>query len=107
MQVLARWTNQYGSVFKWSLMGQDILVITDPEEVYKLCSREANLPKAWALYKGLNTVSSELYNSACLLLTRIGVKQLEALIYCFDCSERPTTTCWPLLTMKSGNTCAR
>ena len=68
IHVLARWTNQYGSVFKWSLIGQDILVITDPEEVYKLCSREANLPKARALYKSLNTVSSELYHSACLLL---------------------------------------
>ncbi|KAL0048837.1 hypothetical protein WJX82_000386 [Trebouxia sp. C0006] len=54
-KVLAKWTNEYGSVFKWSLIGKDILVITDPEEVYKLCSREANLPKAWALYKGLNT----------------------------------------------------
>ena len=66
--MLAKWTNEYGSVFKWSLIGKDILVITDQIEVYKLCSREANLPKAWALYKGLNTVSSELYHSACLLL---------------------------------------
>ncbi|KAL0038434.1 hypothetical protein WJX77_006294 [Trebouxia sp. C0004] len=55
MQVLAKWTNEYGSLFKWSLINQDILVITDPEEVYKLCSREVNLPKPRALYKGLNT----------------------------------------------------
>jgi hypothetical protein len=72
--VLAKWTNEYGSVFKWSLIGQDILVITDPEEVYKLCSREANLPKARALYKGLNTVSSELYHGAGLLLICIEAK---------------------------------
>lgn len=72
--MLAKWTNEYGSMFKWRLIGKDILVITDPEEVYKLCSREANLPKAWALYKGLNTVSSELYHSACLLLICIEAK---------------------------------
>ena len=56
MQILAQWTNTYGSVFKWNIAGQDMLVITDPEEVTKLCSRDLNLPKAAPFYKGLNHV---------------------------------------------------
>ena len=36
----------------------DFLVITDPEEVTKLSSRELSLPKANHLYKGLNTVGT-------------------------------------------------
>ena len=57
LQILAQWTSKYGSIFKWKLVGINILVITDPEEVNKLCSREVNLPKASAFYKGLNSVS--------------------------------------------------
>ncbi|DBA68321.1 TPA: hypothetical protein ACH3X2_013634 [Trebouxia sp. C0005] len=53
-RILALWTNTYGSVFKWSIAGQDMLVITDPEEVSKLCSRDLNLPKSAPFYKGLN-----------------------------------------------------
>ena len=34
----------------------DLLVITDPEEVIKLSSRETNLPKADLFYKPINTV---------------------------------------------------
>ena len=34
----------------------DLLVITDPEEVIKLSSREMNLPKAALFYNGINTV---------------------------------------------------
>ena len=34
----------------------DLLVITDPEEVIKLSSRETNLPKAGLFYKAINTV---------------------------------------------------
>lgn len=34
----------------------DVLVITDPHEVFKLSSRELNLPKASFFYKGVNTV---------------------------------------------------
>ena len=43
VQVLAQWTTQFGSVFKWSLAGKAILVITDPDEVHKLCGRDAHL----------------------------------------------------------------
>jgi hypothetical protein len=56
VQILAQWTNTYGSVFKWNIAGQDMLVITDPEEVSKLCSRDLNLPKSAPFYKGLNHV---------------------------------------------------
>lgn len=56
MQVLANWTAQHGAVFKWNLSGMDLLVITDPEEVIKLCSREMSLPKANFAYKALNGV---------------------------------------------------
>lgn len=55
-QVLARWTAQYGPIYKWNLSGMDVLVITDPHEVFKLSSRELNLPKASFFYKGVNTV---------------------------------------------------
>lgn len=55
-QVLAQWTAQFGSVFKWNLAGTTILVITDPDEVYKLCSRDANLGKPRIMYKLLNPV---------------------------------------------------
>ena len=34
----------------------DVLVITDPHEVFKLSSRELNLPKASFFYKGVNPV---------------------------------------------------
>ncbi len=57
VQILAQWTNKYGSIFKWNIAGQDMLVITDPEEVSKLCSRDLNLPKSAPFYKGLNHVS--------------------------------------------------
>ncbi|KAL0038458.1 hypothetical protein WJX77_007162 [Trebouxia sp. C0004] len=53
-RILVQWTNTYGSVFKWSIAGQEMLVITDPEEVSKLCGRDLNLPKAASFYKGLN-----------------------------------------------------
>ena len=56
MQILAQWTKKYGSIFKWNIAGQDMLVITDPEEVSKLCSRDLNLPKSAPFYKGLNHV---------------------------------------------------
>ena len=56
VQVLAEWTAQYGPIYKWNLTGIDLLVITDPEEVIKLSSREMNLPKAALFYNPLNTV---------------------------------------------------
>ena len=65
MQILARWTEQYGAVFRWRLGPKDILVVTDPLEVLKLCSKEANLPKFKLAYKALNTVSS--LPQSCLL----------------------------------------
>ena len=53
---MADWTAQYGAIYKWKLTGMDLLVITDPEEVIKLSSRETNLPKADLFYKPINTV---------------------------------------------------
>lgn len=38
------------------MTAMDLLVITDPEEVIKLSSREMNLPKAPLFYKPVNTV---------------------------------------------------
>ena len=67
LQVLAQWAAQYGTIFKWNLVGKTLLVITDPEEVYKLCSREVNLDKPRLLYSGINTVSmcsSNVHNQA-------------------------------------------
>ena len=58
VQVLADWTVRYGSIYKFNLSGLDFLVITDPEEVTKLSSRELSLPKANKFYKGLNTVGT-------------------------------------------------
>ena len=58
LQILATWTEQYGPVFRWRLGPEDVLVITDPLEVLKLCSKEANLPKYALAYKAANSVSS-------------------------------------------------
>ena len=58
VQVLAEWTVRYGPIYKFSLSGLDLLVITDPEEVTKLSSRELSLPKANLFYKGVNTVGT-------------------------------------------------
>lgn len=55
-QVLAQWTTQFGSIFKWNLAGTTILVITDPVEVYRLCGRDANLGKPRVMYKHMNPV---------------------------------------------------
>lgn len=58
MQVLAQWTTQFGSVFRWSLAGKTILVITDPDEVHKLCGRDAHLTtRPRFIYKLTNPVS--------------------------------------------------
>lgn len=65
VQILAQWTDRYGPMFKWSLAGTNVLVITDPEEVNKFCSREMNLPKANAFYTGINPVSLKYILSVC------------------------------------------
>ncbi len=53
----------------------DVLVITDPHEVFKLSSRELNLPKANFFYKGVNTVGCYRVclqgTGACLRLLRL------------------------------------
>ena len=50
LQTLAGWAALYGPIFKWGLAGMNILVITDPEEMSKLVSREASPPKAVKSY---------------------------------------------------------
>ncbi|KAL3155121.1 hypothetical protein ABBQ38_011179 [Trebouxia sp. C0009 RCD-2024] len=49
-QLLTDWTQKYGQVFIWHLGLQPVLVVTDPDEVARLCNnsnKQANLPK-WA-----------------------------------------------------------
>ena len=60
LQILAGWSEQYGPVYRWRFGPKDILVVTDPVEVSKLCSKEANLPKFALAYKPINTVSLPL-----------------------------------------------
>ena len=38
------------------MLGLEMLVITDPDEVAKLSSRDADLPKARVIYKAFNAV---------------------------------------------------
>lgn len=56
MQTLASWNEQYGPIYRWRLATKDIVVVTDPAEMLKLCSKEADLPKFKAMYKAFNTV---------------------------------------------------
>ncbi|KAL3157249.1 hypothetical protein ABBQ38_001484 [Trebouxia sp. C0009 RCD-2024] len=60
-RVLAQWTLQYGSIFKWNLAGRILLVITDPDEVYKLCSKDGQQEKPRFMYKQINP--REPYNN--------------------------------------------
>lgn len=57
MQIFADWAAQYGPVYKWNLVGVDLLVVSDPQEIAKLTSREANIPKTAMMYKMMNNVS--------------------------------------------------
>ena len=56
LQVFAQWANQFGPIYKCSIGPGDVLVITDPEEVLKLSSREMDVPKDYLAYRGLNPV---------------------------------------------------
>ena len=60
VQVLARWTEEYGQVYKFEIAGDAVLVVTDPEVVINLCSnsnKQDNLPKFWKAYLSVETVS--------------------------------------------------
>ena len=78
MQVLAQWTLQYGSVFKWNLAGRILLVITDPDEVYRLCSKDGQQEKPRFMYKQINTVSGSgrLAGVIYLVLLRSNVRNV-------------------------------
>ena len=66
MQLLADWTQKYGQVFIWHLGLQPVLVVTDPDEVARLCNnsnKQANLPK-WAKAYLITEAVSVLLNAA-------------------------------------------
>lgn len=66
-QKLLRWTTQYGGIFKQRVLTDTVLVVSDPQEIARLCSREQGLPKWHNGYKDLRQVSeSLLYPSAAL-----------------------------------------
>ena len=69
LQILAGWSEQYGPIYRWRFGPKDILVVTDPVEVSKLCSKEANLPKFALAYRPINTVSSPLQSGFASKLT--------------------------------------
>ena len=70
LQVFAHWANQFGPIYKCSIGPGDVLVITDPEEVLKLSSREMDIPKDYLAYRGLNPVRQLLKHcaSSCQIL---------------------------------------
>ena len=59
-QVLARWTEQHGQVFRFQIGLDTVLVVTDPDAIVHFCSnsnRQDNLPKFWKAYLSVETVS--------------------------------------------------
>lgn len=59
-QTLAGWEQQYGSIYKWELGLQTMLVVSDPMEIAKICSninRHANLDKWHPFYSTIEIVS--------------------------------------------------
>lgn len=50
------WTEQYGPIYKWKLANLDVVVVTDPDAVAKICSKEGSMAKSSIFYKGLNEV---------------------------------------------------
>ena len=60
MQVLAKWTEEFGQVYKFVIGRDAVLVLTDPEEIVNLCSnsnKQDNLPKFWKAYLPIEAVS--------------------------------------------------
>ena len=60
LQTLADWAQQYGSIYKFQLGPQTLLVVSDPIEIAKICSntnRHANLDKWHPFYSAVETVS--------------------------------------------------
>ena len=55
--MIAAWADKYGAIYKWKLANMDVVVVTDPDAVAKLCSQEGCMAKCGIFYKGLNTVS--------------------------------------------------
>ena len=60
---MAKWTAQYGQVYKFYIGLDHVLVVTDPVEVVNFCSnsnRQDNLPKFWKAYLATETVAAVL-----------------------------------------------
>ena len=88
VQVLAQWTTLYGPIFKWNMLGLDMLVITAPDEVAKLSGRDASLPKAKVIYKALNAVrrtwvSKAFYHN----LTHSTIVQIQQIVSTYSLSR--------------------
>lgn len=56
VQTLVSWNEQHRPIYSWRLATNDAVVVTDPAEMLKLCSKEADLPKSKAMYESFNTV---------------------------------------------------
>ena len=56
LQILADWGNKFGPIYKLSLMEYNVVVVSDPDEVFKICSREVATPKCYEAYHPLNPV---------------------------------------------------
>lgn len=46
----------YGPIYKWKLANLDVVVLTDPDAVAKICSKEGSMAKSSFFYRGLNEV---------------------------------------------------
>lgn len=60
LQTLADWGQQYGSLYRFELGPQTMLVVSDPVEIARICSntnRQANLDKWHPFYSSVETVS--------------------------------------------------
>lgn len=52
-QNYARWAKQFGSIYKFSILSDVFVVISDPQEVLRLTSRQEDVPK-W--HEGYRTI---------------------------------------------------
>lgn len=56
LQMFADWANIFGPIYKLQMLGESLLVVSDPEVVFTICSREVDVPKFFEAYRGLNPV---------------------------------------------------
>ena len=57
-QNYALWAKQFGSVYKFSILSDVFVVISDPQEMLRLTSKQENVPKWHEGYRTIKQVHS-------------------------------------------------